>query len=104
MLLVAGDQEGLEQYALEKAGQSKELDRWWGTLLASRGDIPEAMAVYEAAQDTLSQVQYRVANSPWRVMSMHLSRPGSAGEPLVHTHVQHALVTGMHACTGPASL
>lgn len=56
MMLLAGDQEGLEKYAVGKAGQSKELDRWWGTLLASRGDVQKAMSVYEAAQDTLSQV------------------------------------------------
>lgn len=54
--MAVGDEEGLEDYALGKAGESKELDRWWGTLLASRGQLPEAMAAYEAAQDTLSQV------------------------------------------------
>jgi hypothetical protein len=56
MLLHAGDEAALEQYALEKSGESKELSRWWGTLLASRGDVHEAMSVYQAAQDTLSQV------------------------------------------------
>jgi hypothetical protein len=56
MLLHAGDEPALEQYALEKSSQSKDLSRWWGTLLASRGDVQEAMNVYQAAQDTLSQV------------------------------------------------
>lgn len=56
MLMVAGDEEGLEKYALRSAGESDELGRWWGTLLASRGQLPDAMAAYEAAQDTLSQV------------------------------------------------
>lgn len=56
MMLRLDDQEGLEKYATEKAGQSKDLDRWWGTLLASQGDHAQAMSVFESAQDVLSQV------------------------------------------------
>jgi hypothetical protein len=56
MLLHAGDQTALEEYAVSKSSESKELSRWWGTLLASRGEVLQAMTVYEAAQDTLAQV------------------------------------------------
>jgi hypothetical protein len=56
MLLQAGDEEELVRFAEGRKGQSMEADRWWGTFLASRGNTVEALAVFKAADDALSQV------------------------------------------------
>lgn len=56
MLLLSGAQAELEGYAAERHRGDPELARWWGGFLASQGAVEDAAAVYEAADDTLSQV------------------------------------------------
>lgn len=56
MLLLAGAEQELEGYAAERHRGDADLARWWGGYLASQGAVEEAAAVYEAAEDTLSQV------------------------------------------------
>lgn len=57
MLLLSGADAELEGYAAARHRSDPALARWWGGYLASQGAVEDAAAVYETANDTLSQVR-----------------------------------------------